>query len=49
MSPEGTPLVEDLVYRSCGGTEHFVSVVAGDALIGYTRLRFPGSPGREVP
>jgi elongator complex protein 3 len=40
-SPEGAPAVEVLPYPCCGGTEHFISAVAGDALIGYARLRFP--------
>jgi elongator complex protein 3 len=48
-SPEGTPAVEVLSYPCCGGTEHFVSAVAGDALIGYARLRIPFSPGETVP
>ncbi|MDD1667097.1 MAG: tRNA uridine(34) 5-carboxymethylaminomethyl modification radical SAM/GNAT enzyme Elp3 [Methanomicrobiales archaeon] len=45
----GTPALEVLSYDCCGGTEHFISVVAGDALIGYARLRFPGEPGEAVP
>ena len=28
-------------YECCGGTEHFISVVSNDSLIGFTRLRFP--------
>jgi elongator complex protein 3 len=47
--PVGVPRIEELAYACCGGTEHFISVVAGDALIGYARLRFPGSPGGAVP
>jgi elongator complex protein 3 len=47
--PEGVPRIDVLAYGCCGGTEHFISAVAGDALIGYARLRFPGSPGAEVP
>jgi elongator complex protein 3 len=46
---EGVPAVGVLSYECCGGTEHFVSAVAGDALIGYARLRFPGAPGDAVP
>lgn len=42
-SPEGAPSIETLSYRCCGGTEHFISAVAGDSLIGYARLRFPGT------
>ncbi len=42
-SPEGTPSVEVLSYPCCGGMEHFISAVAGDSLIGYARLRFPGT------
>ena len=44
--PEGTPSVEVLSYPCCGGVEHFISAVAGDALIGYARLRFPGMTER---
>ena len=34
---------ETLIYDCCGGTEHFLSMTAGDALIGFVRLRFAGS------
>ena len=47
-APEGDPSVGTVTYSCCGGTEHFISVVAGDSLIGYARLRYPGaveSPG----
>ncbi len=30
-----------LRYACCGGQEHFISAVAEDSLIGFTRLRFP--------
>jgi elongator complex protein 3 len=30
-----------LKYACCGGLEHFISAVADDSLIGFTRLRFP--------
>jgi elongator complex protein 3 len=30
-------------YECCGGTEHFISVVSGDSLIGFARLRMPSS------
>jgi elongator complex protein 3 len=30
-----------LKYQCCGGQEHFISAVADDSLIGFTRLRFP--------
>lgn len=33
---------ETLSYLCCGGTEHFLSRTAGDALIGFVRLRYPG-------
>lgn len=33
---------EILTYQCCGGTEHFLSATAGDALIGFIRLRYPG-------
>ena len=36
--PEKVEL-KDLVYDSCGGTEHFISYVYDDSLIGYVRLR----------
>jgi elongator complex protein 3 len=32
-----------LQYEACGGTEHFISAVSGDSLIGFARLRFPSS------
>ena len=32
-----------LTYECCGGTEHFLSTTAGDALIGFVRLRYPGT------
>ncbi len=31
-----------LVYPCCGGTEHFLSTVTGESLVGFIRLRFPG-------
>ncbi|HJH32299.1 MAG TPA: tRNA uridine(34) 5-carboxymethylaminomethyl modification radical SAM/GNAT enzyme Elp3 [Methanosarcinaceae archaeon] len=36
-------------YNSCGGIEHFISFedVKQDILIGFLRLRFPGSPHRS--
>ncbi|MFA5266871.1 MAG: tRNA uridine(34) 5-carboxymethylaminomethyl modification radical SAM/GNAT enzyme Elp3 [Methanoregula sp.] len=33
--------IQVLVYDCCGGTEHFISAVSGDSLIGFARLRFP--------
>jgi elongator complex protein 3 len=48
-SPEGIPVGEVQSYACCGGTEHFISAVAGEALIGYARLRFPACPGEAVP
>ena len=33
--------IQVLEYDSCGGTEHFISSVSGDSLIGFARLRFP--------
>jgi elongator complex protein 3 len=33
--------VQVLEYEACGGTEHFISVVSDDSLIGFARLRFP--------
>ena len=30
-------------YEACGGTEHFISAVAEDSLIGFARLRFPSA------
>lgn len=38
---------KSLVYDCCGGKEHFLSSVAGDALIGFVRLRFPGTVFRS--
>jgi elongator complex protein 3 len=33
--------IQVLEYDCCGGTEHFISAVADDSLIGFARLRFP--------
>ena len=38
---------QTLVYDCCGGKEQFLSTVAGDALIGFVRLRYPGRVFRE--
>ncbi len=39
--------VQVLEYDACGGTEHFISAVADDSLIGFARLRFPSSVYRQ--
>ncbi len=36
-----------LTYACCGGTEHFLSTVSGEALIGFVRLRYPGNVFRQ--
>jgi elongator complex protein 3 len=33
--------IQVMKYDCCGGTEHFISAVSGDSLIGFARLRFP--------
>jgi elongator complex protein 3 len=33
-------------YECCGGEERFISFVAGESLIGFARLRFPGTTWR---
>jgi elongator complex protein 3 len=33
--------IHTIAYDSCGGTEHFISAVSGDSLVGFSRLRFP--------
>ncbi|MEN6611145.1 MAG: tRNA uridine(34) 5-carboxymethylaminomethyl modification radical SAM/GNAT enzyme Elp3 [Methanoregulaceae archaeon] len=33
--------IQVLSYACCGGTEHFVSAVSDDSLIGFSRVRFP--------
>ena len=43
----GDVAVETLSYECCGGTEHFISAVASDSLIGFIRLRYPGNPWRK--
>jgi elongator complex protein 3 len=35
------PELQVLKYSCCGGQEHFISAIADDSLIGFTRLRFP--------
>lgn len=41
------PALLTLTYRCCGGEERFLSAGSGDSLVGFARLRFPGSPWRE--
>jgi elongator complex protein 3 len=43
---ESEPAISAFSYDCSGGTEHFIQASAGDALIGFARLRFPGSPWR---
>jgi elongator complex protein 3 len=33
--------IRTITYDCCGGVEQFISVVSGDSLIGFVRLRFP--------
>jgi elongator complex protein 3 len=35
--------VQVIRYECCSGTEHFISAVSSDSLIGFARLRFPSS------
>jgi len=35
--------IQTLRYEACGGDEHFISMVSGDSLVGFARLRFPSS------
>ncbi len=44
---ESAPELKETVYESSGGTEHFISLEAGDSLIGFARLRYPGSCFRD--
>ena len=37
------PEIRSMQYECCGGTEHFISAVSGDSLIGFARLRFPSA------
>ncbi|MCP1714752.1 elongator complex protein 3 [Methanocalculus alkaliphilus] len=42
--------IQSVAYDCCGGREFFIQAVAGDSLIGFVRLRFPGkafTPGPE--
>ncbi|MDD1677738.1 MAG: tRNA uridine(34) 5-carboxymethylaminomethyl modification radical SAM/GNAT enzyme Elp3 [Methanomicrobiales archaeon] len=39
----GEPELRDTRYSCCGGEEYFLSTVSGSSLIGFARLRFPGS------
>mgnify|MGYP001147813096 CR=1 FL=1 len=38
--------IQVLEYAACGGTEHFISAVSDDSLIGFARLRFPSQTYR---
>jgi len=42
--------LKETVYRASGGDEHFISfeVPSSDSLVGYARLRLPGSNGHDV-
>ncbi|MCX6699726.1 MAG: tRNA uridine(34) 5-carboxymethylaminomethyl modification radical SAM/GNAT enzyme Elp3 [Methanomicrobiales archaeon] len=42
-----TPELRTDTYECAGGTEHFISSVAGDSLIGFARLRYPCTMFRE--
>lgn len=44
---EAEASIHDLVYRCCGGEEHFIQAEAGDTLIGFARLRYPGETFRH--
>jgi elongator complex protein 3 len=35
--------IQEMKYDCCGGSEHFISAVSGDSLIGFARLRFPSA------
>jgi len=39
--------IRRMSYECCGGTEHFISAVSGDSLIGFARLRFPSAEFRQ--
>ncbi len=41
---DAEPEIVSMTYDCCGGVEHFISAVAGDSLIGFSRLRFPSAP-----
>ena len=43
---DAPPVVSTLAYDCCGGKERFIQATAGDAVIGFLRLRFPGAPWR---
>lgn len=43
LDPEDVE-TRDLVYEACGGTEHFISLVCDDSVIGYVRLRLDSNP-----
>jgi elongator complex protein 3 len=44
---ESEAVLNDMAYEASGGTEHFISLEAGESLIGFTRLRYPGSCFRD--
>lgn len=43
---DARPTLSTIAYECCGGEERFIQATAGDALIGFLRLRFPRAPWR---
>lgn len=46
LPSDAIPEIQVLEYDACGGSEHFISAVSGDSLIGFARLRFPSGTYR---
>lgn len=43
----GSPSISTLTYDCCGGEERFIQATTGGSLIGFVRLRFPGTTWRR--
>ncbi len=43
LDPDSVEM-KDLVYEANGGTEHFISLVCDDSIVGYVRLRLDSNP-----
>ncbi len=48
LSDPGKVEMKDIVYESCGGTEHFVVLEYEDSIIGYARVRLDSNSAATI-